>query len=198
MLGADQSALTELLVIFSLCIGIGGLLNNKLLRGRVEATYVPLAILGMTAFSIDLYFASAGWPGHLPLRVAVDIGLTAVCGGLFVVPLAAMVQDCTPPDYRARVQAGNAVADSIFIVVSAALAGGLIAAGVEIRIAVPDFRGAQCLCCAVCLQTAAGLPVQKHPAGPVQGAVQGGSARHREFRQGRATRRHRRQPCFSA
>ncbi len=132
-LGADQHTLTVLLVIFSLGIGIGGLLNNKLLHGRVEATYVPLAILGMTAFSIDLYFASAGWPGHLPLRVAIDIGLTAVCGGLFVVPLAAMVQDCTPPDHRARVQAGNAVVDSIFIVVSAALAGGLIAAGVEIR-----------------------------------------------------------------
>lgn len=131
-LGASEHTLTVLLVIFSVGIAFGGLLNNRLLRGQVEATWVPLAILGMTIFSVDLYFASAGYPG-LTLRVAIDIGLTAVCGGLFVVPLAALVQDRTPPDHRARVQAGNAVVDSIFIVISAALAGGLIALGFKIR-----------------------------------------------------------------
>lgn len=131
-LGAREYALTILLVIFSVGIAIGGLLNNRLLRGRIEATYVPLAILGITAFSIDLFFASAGTPGHLPIRVAFDIAMIAICGGLFVVPLNAMIQHLTPPDHRARLMAGSAISNALFVVVSSLLSVVLITAGFEV------------------------------------------------------------------
>jgi acyl-[acyl-carrier-protein]-phospholipid O-acyltransferase/long-chain-fatty-acid--[acyl-carrier-protein] ligase len=131
-LGADERILTVLLVLFSVGIAAGGLLNNRLLKGRIEAVYVPLAILGMTAFSIDLYFASGGTPGGLPVRVALDITLLAICSGLFVVPLNAIVQDRTPEDHRARVMAGSAIVDSLFIVISSLLSVALITAGFEI------------------------------------------------------------------
>ena len=132
-LGANEHVLTILLVIFSVGIAVGGLLNNRLLRGRIEAVYVPAAILGITAFSIDLFFASAGNPGHLPVRVAFDISMIAICGGLFVVPLNAMIQHLTPPDHRARLMAGSAISNALFVVVSSLLSVALIAAGFEVR-----------------------------------------------------------------
>ena len=132
-LGADEHVLTLLLVLFSVGIAAGGLLNSRLLRGRVEAVYVPLAALGMTAFSLDLYFSSGHASGNFPFRVALDIALIAVCGGLFVVPLNAIVQDRTPEDHRARVMAGSAIVDSVFMVGSAAFSVALIAAGFDVR-----------------------------------------------------------------
>lgn len=131
-LHASERTLTVLLVLFSVGIGLGGLFNNRLLRGRVEATYVPLAILGITLFSIDLYFASHGLDG-LTARVALDIAMIAVCGGLFVVPLNALVQDRTPSDHRARVMAGSALVNALFVVASSVLSAVLIAAGLEVR-----------------------------------------------------------------
>lgn len=132
-LGADEHVLTILLVLFSIGIAIGGLLNNRLLKGRVEAVYVPLAALGMTLFSLDLFFASGSVSGQLPLRVSFDIAMVAVCGGLYVVPLNAIVQDRTPEDHRARVLAGSAIIDSLFMVASALFSVGLIAAGLDVR-----------------------------------------------------------------
>ncbi|MCB9996885.1 MAG: acyl-[ACP]--phospholipid O-acyltransferase [Rhodospirillales bacterium] len=132
-LGAGERSLTALLVLFSIGIALGGLLNNRLLKGRVEAVYAPLAALGITLFSIDLFFASGGVPGALSARVMIDIFLIAVCGGLFVVPLNAIVQDRTPEDHRARVIAGNAIINALFGVISAVTCAVLIALGVEVR-----------------------------------------------------------------
>jgi MFS family permease len=128
-LGADEQALTLLLVVFSVGIALGGLLNNRLLKGRIETTYVPAAILGISLFAVDLYFSSAGRPGYLPWRSALDVGLISVCGGLFVVPLSAYVQYNTPEDHRARVQAGNAIVSSAFVATASVVSGALIAAG---------------------------------------------------------------------
>lgn len=132
-LAANEHVLTILLSFFSIGIAIGGLLNNRLLKGRIEAVYVPLAILGITVFSIDLYFASAGTPGYLPLRVAFDVTMVSICGGLFVVPLNALIQHLTPADSRARVMAANGIVNALFMVASAILSAVLIQAGLEVR-----------------------------------------------------------------
>ncbi|GJL86185.1 MAG: acyl-[ACP]--phospholipid O-acyltransferase [Micavibrio sp.] len=141
-LGANEHVLALFLVIFSLGIGIGGLLNNRLLRGRVEAVYVPLAVLGITLFSFDLTWVSSGriLPGELislavfinepaNWRILFDIMMIAVCGGLFVVPLNAIVQQDTPEDHRARVLAGSAIMDALFIVASSVISAVLIMRG---------------------------------------------------------------------
>ncbi len=144
-LGADQTVLALFLMTFSVGIAIGGLLNNRLLKGRVEAVYVPLAILGITIFSIDLYFAGniqtstklftikefLAVPSHW--RILLDIWMIAFCGGLFVVPLNAIIQHYTDPKQRARIIAGSAILDSVFIFTSAALSAYLIYKGWEIK-----------------------------------------------------------------
>lgn len=144
-LHADQSVLALFLVIFSVGIGVGGLLNNRLLKGRVEAVYVPLAVLGITIFAIDLYFASdvptpekvwglwafLGEVQHW--RIMFDIGMIALCGGLYVVPLNAIIQHHTEEKKRARIIAGSSILDSVFIFASAILSVFLIKMGFTIR-----------------------------------------------------------------
>lgn len=144
-LGADETVLALFLIIFSLGIALGGLLNNSLLKGRVEAVYVPLAALGITIFSLDLYFASdrIALPELLDLetfiaipahwRVLFDVFMVSVCGGLFVVPLNAIIQHFTAEKERARIIAGSAILDAIFGLASAAFSALLILKGWSAR-----------------------------------------------------------------
>jgi acyl-[acyl-carrier-protein]-phospholipid O-acyltransferase/long-chain-fatty-acid--[acyl-carrier-protein] ligase len=131
-LQAGPHTLAVLLVLFSVGIAFGGLLNNRLLRGKIEAVFVPLAALGMTLFSFDLYAASKNVDG-LTLRIAFDLTAIAINGGLFVVPLNALIQDRTDPAHRARVMAGNAIMNALFMVASAIISAALIAAGFGVR-----------------------------------------------------------------
>lgn len=144
-LGADQTVLAVFLVVFSVGIAIGGLLNNKLLKGRVEAVYVPLAVLGITLFSVDLHFASKGSVNQELIglgqfisqpknwRIVFDIWMISLCGGLFVVPLNAIIQHLTHEAHRARIIAGSAILNAIFGFASASLSALLITKGWSIN-----------------------------------------------------------------
>lgn len=132
-LAGDPGVVTLLLTLFSIGIGAGSALCGKLLKGRVEATYVPLAAIGMAVFGIDLYFASRGGAATsgalqnawafmaqpLNWRTLFDLFMIAACGGLFAVPLYALVQKETEPHYMARTIAGLNVLNALFMVVSA-------------------------------------------------------------------------------
>lgn len=147
-LGAEETVLTLFLVLFSVGIALGGLCNNRLLRGRITATYVPLAALFLTGFSLDIYYATANvklnedgtlqtlsqfisHPAHW--RIILDVGMVAIFGGLFVVPLATILQDRTPETTRARIMAGSSITDSLFMVASAVVSAILISSGWEVR-----------------------------------------------------------------
>ncbi|MCB1591263.1 MAG: acyl-[ACP]--phospholipid O-acyltransferase [Alphaproteobacteria bacterium] len=152
-LGVDQLALVFFMTVFSVGIGIGGLANNRLLRSRIEATYVPVAALGIALFSLDLYFASLSYSGptfdaggkpvyasllsFLPsfsgIRVTFDIFMISVMGGLYVIPLAAIVQHFTPDDHKARVLAASGLIDSLFILLSSLVAIAVLGLGFEVQ-----------------------------------------------------------------
>lgn len=145
---AEEAVLTMFTVLFSIGIGVGGLLNNRLLRGDISAMFVPLAAIGLTLFSLDLYAATShavrledevlmplsqfiSYAAHW--RIIADVILIAMFGGLFVVPLATILQDRTEESTRAQIMAGSAIVDSLFMVVSAVVAGVLISMGWQIR-----------------------------------------------------------------
>ena len=50
-----------LLVVFSVGIGVGSLLCERLSRQHVEIGLVPVGAIGMTVFTLDLYLASRGF-----------------------------------------------------------------------------------------------------------------------------------------
>ena len=60
----------------------------------------------------------------------VDLLLLAVCGGLYSVPLYAIVQEKSEPSHRARMIAANNVVNALMMVLGAGFVGGCSAAGV--------------------------------------------------------------------
>lgn len=146
ILGANTKVLTFFLVIFSLGVALGGLFNNFLLRSKVEATFVPWAAVGIAVFSFDLFLASRGYAAAgeelLTLseflsqpsswRIMFDFLCVSLCGGLYAVPLKAIVQDRTPKAHLARTVSGSALMDSLSILLSSVVAVALFSIGFEI------------------------------------------------------------------
>ncbi|MBB5506351.1 MFS transporter [Paraburkholderia atlantica] len=142
VLSADPDVVTALLATFSIGIGIGSLLCERLSKRRIEVGLVPLGSIGMSVFAIDLFLASHALPpaGHLlsvgeflarpaHWRVLADLFLLAMFGGFYSVPLYALIQSRSQPSHRARIIAANNILNSLFMIVSALMAMGLTAAG---------------------------------------------------------------------
>ena len=142
VLSADPDVVTVLLGTFSIGIGLGSLLCEKLSKRRIEIGLVPLGSIGMSVFAIDLFFASHGRPalGHLQSvgeflalpahwRVLADLFLLAMFGGFYSVPLYALIQSRSQPSHRARIIAANNILNSLFMIVSALMAMALDVGG---------------------------------------------------------------------
>ena len=136
VLGGSEQVVTVLLVIFSAGVGIGSLLCERLSGHRVEIGLVPFGSMGLTAFAVDLYFATPQTPTGTALsaaefirqagswRVLMDLGLIGVFGGLFIVPLYALIQQRAPRESMSRVIGANSIINAVFMV-AAALLGAL-------------------------------------------------------------------------
>ena len=144
ILGGDESVVTLLLTVFSLGIGAGSLLCERLSGRQVEIGLVPLGSIGLTLFGIDLYFAYpeaaqvAGLTASAFLqqpegwRVVIDLALIGMFGGFYIVPLYALIQTRSEPTHRSRIIAGNNILNALFMVVAAVLAILLLKAGLNI------------------------------------------------------------------
>lgn len=134
ILHANENVITLFLATFSIGLAIGSLLCNVLLKGKVHATYVPLGVLGITLFAVDLYFAATSinispLTGLISLRqflctingwrITCDLILIAICGGIFTVPLYAILQHRSDKAHCARVIASNNVVNALFMVLAA-------------------------------------------------------------------------------
>jgi 1-acyl-sn-glycerol-3-phosphate acyltransferase len=143
VLHGDEQVASLLLVVFSVGIGVGSLLCEMLSRRHVEIGLVPLGAIGMSVFSIDLYFASRGLggsgftlaqflaePAHW--RVMADLALLSLFAGLYSVPMYALIQLRSVPTHRARIIAANNILNALFMIVSAMAVGVLLKAGATI------------------------------------------------------------------
>ena len=148
-LGASESGVTLFLAAFSIGIGAGSLLCERLSGHRVEIGLVPFGSLGMSAFAFDLWLREA--PPHRALpysainliaepsvwRILIDVLGLSIFSGLFIVPLYALLQERTPLARRSRVIAANNVVNALFMVVAAGMTAGLLA----LRLTVPQLFG---------------------------------------------------------
>lgn len=144
-LHGNEQVASLLLVVFSVGIGAGALLCEILSRRHVEIGLVPMGAIGMTVFSVDLYFASRGLPPHtvaLTLgqflgepahwRVLADLALLSLFAGIYSVPMYALIQMRSQPTHRARIIAANNILNALFMIASSLLAGALLGAGFSI------------------------------------------------------------------
>ena len=144
VLGGSESSVTLLLAIFTFGIGVGSMLCERLSGKLVEIGLVPLGSIGLTLFGLDLGFASPASPPPAPLalgellqqphmlHVLFDLFALGLFGGFFIVPLYALMQLRSDPDYRARIIAANNIINALFMVVGAGAAAGLLGAGLSI------------------------------------------------------------------
>ena len=143
-LGGGEAVVTLLLAVFSVGIGFGSLLCEKLSSKHIEPGIVPLGSIGLTLFAVDLWWCSPNLatvtdltlvqfldqPGSI--HVLIDLVLIGLFGGFYCVPLYALMQTRSAASHRSRVIAANNIVNALFMVAASLLAIGLLAAGFTI------------------------------------------------------------------
>jgi MFS family permease len=133
VLHGDESVFILLLSIFSLGIGIGSLLCEKLAKGKVELGLIMLGAIGMAVFGFDfahnstifsvptgmIYDYRTFLDSFLHYRLLADIALIGIFAGFYIVPLYTFVQTSGLKSHQSRLIAANNILNSLFMVVSA-------------------------------------------------------------------------------
>ena len=147
-LGGAQDVVVLFLIVFSVSIAMGSMLVNRLLKGEVSARYVPISALVMSAGMIALWLTTGSFVAHAtgvhwteflgnpatwPTLVALVV--ISFSGGMFIVPLYAILQTRSSPDHRSRIIAANnivnaAVSVLVVVVVLVLQARGVAVPGV--------------------------------------------------------------------
>jgi acyl-[acyl-carrier-protein]-phospholipid O-acyltransferase/long-chain-fatty-acid--[acyl-carrier-protein] ligase len=128
--------------LFSVGVAIGSLMVGRLLGGVISARYVPAAALVLALGVIDLGFtiqhlvpapAAVGVRGFLDRpgswHLVADLIAIAVAGGVFVVPLYALLQTLGDAASRSRDVAANNIVNAAGMVLVSLLVALLMWAG---------------------------------------------------------------------
>ena len=148
ILHGDESVFILLLSVFSIGIGVGSLLCERMSHGKIELGLVVFGALGLTLFGIDLYYASSHVVQHQPntlmhnmgsfihylnhLRLLADIALIGLFGGFYIVPLYVLIQTRSEKTHQSRVIAANNIMNALFMVVSVGFSMVIFAQGFSI------------------------------------------------------------------
>jgi len=131
----DESVVTLILTVFSLGIGLGSMLCERMSGHKVEIGLVPFGSIGLTLFGMLLWWFSGGFPqgdglhdwmallgyGQAWWILGCILGI-GLFGGFYIVPLYALIQSRTVEHERARVIAANNILNALFMVASAIVA----------------------------------------------------------------------------
>jgi 1-acyl-sn-glycerol-3-phosphate acyltransferase len=144
VLHGEESLVTITIVAFSVGVGAGSLLCERLSGRRVEIGLVPFGSIGLTVFAIDWVVASPPVAPsellnvhgllalHGGVRILFDIFAIGVFGGFFIVPLNALVQLKSRPEALARVIGANSILNALFMVAAALLGAVGLANGLTV------------------------------------------------------------------
>jgi 1-acyl-sn-glycerol-3-phosphate acyltransferase len=143
VLGGNEAMVQPLLATFIIGIALGAFLCERLSGKHIEIGLVPFGSLGLTLAGIDLWLASPMSAPHVTTlgellshaknwRILVDLALIGISGGLFTVPLYALIQQRSQPEERSRVIAANNILNAAFMVASAAVGFLLLNQGLSI------------------------------------------------------------------
>ncbi len=134
ILNGNETVTTLLLATFAIGIGIGSLVCEKLSNNRVEIGIVPIGAIGLSLFTVDLYFS--GNTNNLTQlvnveafisqrdnwRIIFDLIMIGACGGIFSVPFYAAIQEQANIKYLSRIIAANNILNALFMVSASLLA----------------------------------------------------------------------------
>lgn len=131
VIGGNEDVVTLFLTVFSVGIVLGSLVCNKLLKGKVSGSLAHIGALGMSAFIVLLYIASPGGVAEAGdymgirefifidaenLLILFSLLMVSVFGGIYIVPLYAIMQSRSEDSHRSRTVAANNILNSLFMV----------------------------------------------------------------------------------
>jgi acyl-[acyl-carrier-protein]-phospholipid O-acyltransferase / long-chain-fatty-acid--[acyl-carrier-protein] ligase len=144
VLHGDETVVTLLLTCFVIGIAMGALLSNRLLKGEASRRYVKPALMGMASFTLLLcalsyllpqasgehYLNAWEWLSEAQnwLIFASLVGI-AISGGIYIVPLYALLQKQSGEENRSRMIGANNIFNALFMVASAVFSMILLALG---------------------------------------------------------------------
>ena len=143
-LGANEQVVTFFLALFCIGIGIGSLTCERLSNRTIELGLVPIGSIGLTIFGADLFFATTNHTtaeligfkefihNQANWRLILDIFLLGTFGGIYIVPLYALIQARSNPKRRSRIIAGNNILNALFMITSGLYVIALTKAGLTI------------------------------------------------------------------
>ena len=143
-LGGSEHVVTLLLALFSVGVATGSLLCERLSGHKVEIGLVPLGSIGLSVCAVDLFFATPSSVAQTDVgalafllqegawRIALDLFLIGVFGGLYIVPLYALIQTRSEPSHRSRIIAANNILNALFMVAAAGIAVLMLQRGATI------------------------------------------------------------------
>ena len=129
-MGATSAVSTLVITLVALGIGLGSMSAQWLLKGEVSPRMVPMASAFLALFLAFLALSIIFLPAQNPnqsltlvafitsweyLRLALSCLLVSITGGIFVVPLYAILQHLAETQERSRVIAANNIVNSFFI-----------------------------------------------------------------------------------
>jgi acyl-[acyl-carrier-protein]-phospholipid O-acyltransferase / long-chain-fatty-acid--[acyl-carrier-protein] ligase len=115
VLRADDRHTSYLQAAIAVGIGLGSVAAGYLSGGKIEYGLIPFGALGMTTFGALLYL-----PGHSLLVVGIHLALLGFFGGMFAVPVNALIQHRPRPEQKGGVIAAANLVSWIGILVSSA------------------------------------------------------------------------------
>ncbi|WP_294532868.1 MFS transporter [uncultured Rhodoblastus sp.] len=144
-MGGDEMAVSLLLALFAVSVGLGSGLGAFFCRDGIKLAPAPFAALFIALSAADLAFTLHGMaPAAAPKtvaeffadattwRVAFDLALFALAGGVLAVPSFSAAQAWAPSASRARVIAAINVLNAAFMVLGTLVFSALQAAGLSL------------------------------------------------------------------
>ncbi len=130
VLTANQQVYTLILTVFCVGIGIGSVLCNVILKGKISDRLVPICMFLISIFLLDfsytlsefyrsvegLYNVKEFLSSFSGYRVLVDMVAISLLGGMYSVPLYAIMQHDSVTENRSKTIAANNIVNSLFMV----------------------------------------------------------------------------------
>ena len=147
ILHAEKLVITFFLVLFSIGVALGSLACERMMRETIQATYIPGCALAIGICFYVLYALTSNYPAFSgefatftqfflerphAVGISITLFLIAFFGGLYIVPLNALIQKNAPKEYMATVIGGNNILNAFGMAIISILAVVLLAKGMTI------------------------------------------------------------------
>ena len=139
VLGGNEQVSTLFLIVFSVGVGFGSTICNRILKGRISMKLVAPACVGLSLSTLLLYTFSLLFKkgdslvgalvflqDYMSWGIVLSLFLLAAFGGIYSVPMYALMQSKCPDEHRARSVAVLNITDSFAMVLSAFFVTGLL------------------------------------------------------------------------